>query len=42
VTPFLKVTGNIGLGSAKTKEAERLIKSRKKEITDAWNNNFGD
>jgi hypothetical protein len=29
------------LGSAKMKEAERLIKSRKKEITDAWNNHFG-
>jgi hypothetical protein len=41
VTPFLKVTGNIGLGSANMKEAERLIKSRKKEITDAWNNHFG-
>lgn len=23
------------------KEAERLVKTRQKEIADAWNNNFG-
>jgi hypothetical protein len=30
----------IGLSSSKMKEAERLVESRKKEITDAWNNHF--
>ena len=39
--PFIELARNIGLGSAMMKEAERLIKSRKKEITDAWNNHFG-
>ena len=39
--PTIELARNIGLGSAKMKEAERLIKSRKKEITDAWNNHFG-
>ena len=39
--PNIELARNIGLGSAKTKEAERLIKSRQKEIFDAWNNHFG-
>jgi hypothetical protein len=39
--PTIELARNIGLGSAKVNEAERLIKSRKKEITDAWNNHFG-
>jgi hypothetical protein len=39
--PTVELARNIGLGSAKMKEAERLIKSRKKEIIDAWNNHFG-
>ena len=39
--PTIELARNIGLGSAKMIEAERLIKSRKKEITDAWNNHFG-
>ena len=30
----------IGLSSSKMKEAECLVESRKKEITDAWNNHF--
>jgi hypothetical protein len=29
--PSIELARNIGLGSAKTKEAERLIKSRQKE-----------
>jgi hypothetical protein len=37
----IELARNIGLGSAKSKEAERLIKSRQKEIIDAWNNHFG-
>ena len=39
--PTIELARNIGLGSAKMKEAERLIKTRYKEITDAWNNHFG-
>ncbi len=39
--PTIELARNIGLGSAKRKEAERLIKSRHKEITDAWKNHFG-
>ena len=39
--PTIELARNIGLSSAKMKEAERLIKPRKKEITDAWNNHFG-
>jgi hypothetical protein len=39
--PSIELARNIGLGSAKSKEAERLIKSRQKEIIDAWNNHFG-
>ena len=39
--PNIELARNFGLGSAKTKEAERLIKSRQKEIFDSWNNHFG-
>jgi hypothetical protein len=39
--PNIELARNFGLGSAKTKEAERLIKSRQKEIFDAWKNHFG-
>ncbi|MBM5817541.1 MAG: DUF4160 domain-containing protein [Cyanobacteria bacterium K_Offshore_surface_m2_239] len=39
--PTIELARNIGLGSAKMNEAERLIKSRHKEIIDAWNNHFG-
>ena len=39
--PTIELARNIGLDSAKMKEAERLIKTRHKEITDAWNNHFG-
>ena len=38
--PTIELARNIGLGSAKMKEAERLIKTRHKEIIDAWNNHF--
>jgi hypothetical protein len=39
--PTIELARNIGLSSAKLKEAERLIKSRQNEITDAWINHFG-
>jgi hypothetical protein len=39
--PTIELARNIGLSSSKMKEAERLVKSRKKEITDAWHNHFG-
>ena len=39
--PTIELARNIRLGSAKMKEAERLIKTRKKEINDAWKNHFG-
>ncbi|WP_443082027.1 DUF4160 domain-containing protein [Synechococcus sp. BA-132 BA5] len=39
--PTIELARNIGLNSSKMKEAERLVESRKKEITDAWNNHFG-
>lgn len=39
--PTIELARNIGLGSAKLKEAERLIKLRHKEIADAWHNHFG-
>ena len=39
--PTIELARNIGLSSAKMKEAERLVESRKKEITDAWSNHFG-
>jgi hypothetical protein len=39
--PTIELARNIGLSSSKMKETERLIQSRQKEITDAWNNHFG-
>ncbi|MFM7237860.1 MAG: DUF4160 domain-containing protein [Cyanobium sp.] len=39
--PTIELARNIGLNSSKMKEAERLVESHKKEITDAWNNHFG-
>jgi hypothetical protein len=39
--PTIELARNIGLSSSKMKEAVRLVKSRKKEITDAWHNHFG-
>lgn len=39
--PTIELACNIGLSSSKMKEAERLVESRKKEISDAWNNHFG-
>ena len=39
--PTIELARNIGLSSSKIKDAERLIKSRQQEITDAWNNHFG-
>jgi hypothetical protein len=30
----------VGLSSAKLKDAERLIESRQQEIINAWNNHF--
>lgn len=39
--PTIELARNIGLSSAKLKEAERLIKSRQNEIIDAWINHFG-
>lgn len=39
--PTIELARNIGLSSSKIKEAERLLESRKKEITDAWRNHFG-
>ncbi len=39
--PTIELARNIGLSSSKMKAAERLVQSRKKEITDAWNNHFG-
>ncbi|MFN6338245.1 MAG: DUF4160 domain-containing protein [Cyanobacteriota bacterium] len=39
--PKIELARNIGLGSAKITEAERLIKTRQKEITNAWINHFG-
>jgi len=39
--PTIELARNIGLNSSKMKEAERLVESRKKEITDAWYNHFG-
>lgn len=39
--PTIELARNIGLSSSKIKDAERLIKSRQQEITDAWNNRFG-
>ena len=39
--PTIELARNIGLSSSKMKEAERLVESRKKEISDAWNNHFG-
>jgi hypothetical protein len=39
--PTIELARNFGLSSAKMKEAELLIRTRKKEITDAWNNRFG-
>jgi len=38
--PTIELARNIGLNSSKTKEAERLVESHKKEITDAWNKHF--
>jgi hypothetical protein len=38
--PTIELAHNIGLSSSKMKDAERLVESRKKEITDAWNNYF--
>jgi hypothetical protein len=39
--PTIELARNIGLSSSKMKEAERLVESHKKEITDAWHNHFG-
>jgi len=39
--PTTELARNIGLSSSTMKEAQRLVESRKKEITDAWNNYFG-
>ena len=39
--PAIELARNIGLSSLQMKEAERLIQSRQKEITDAWHNHFG-
>jgi hypothetical protein len=39
--PTIELARNIGLSSSKMKEAERLVESRKKEISYAWNNHFG-
>lgn len=39
--PTIELARNIGLSSSKMKEAERLVESRKKQISDAWNNHFG-
>ena len=41
LVPTIELARNIGLSSAKMKEAERLVESRKKEIIDAWTNHFG-
>ena len=39
--PTTELARNIGLSSSKMKEAQRLVESRNKEITDAWNYYFG-
>ena len=39
--PTIELARNIGLSSAKVKDAERLVESRQQEIIDAWNNHFG-
>jgi hypothetical protein len=41
LVPTIELARNIGLSSSEVKEAERLIKSRQKEITDAWSRHFG-
>jgi hypothetical protein len=38
--PTIELARNIGLSSAKLKDAERLIESRQQEIINAWNNHF--
>jgi hypothetical protein len=38
--PNIELARNIGLSSAKLKDAERLIESRQQEIINAWNNHF--
>jgi len=39
--PTIELARNIGLSSAKVKDAERLVESRQQEIINAWNNHFG-
>lgn len=40
LSPSIELARNIGLSSAKIKDAERIVVSRQQEIIDAWNNHF--
>jgi hypothetical protein len=39
--PSIELARNIGLSTPAMKEAERLVKTRQKEIADASNSHFG-
>jgi hypothetical protein len=41
LSPTVELAGNIGLGSPRIKEADRLDATRQQLIIDAWNNHFG-
>ena len=40
ISPTVELARNIGLSSARIKEAERLVGICQQEIIDAWNNHF--